>query len=293
MKYRITDQVSGKTLVISGDKPPTEQEAEELFGQSGIRQPAQTQPQQNLLQKAAGVMAPISAALMPDVVNIAQRELQKVGAGDFSVQPPSLREVGAEAFGPIGTFLLGSERQKERTKAAAETAGTLQGVLGIAGGVNSAAQGVGNVVKGAVATKSLSPIKIASFLRTQAANKAGDITTTGLIKAGEEYVKLNPLAKDTWDVFKPAISEKMPTTELLKQMSTVFGNAYSKGGSVRDTAQAQLMNELYQAGKTAISQQAPEVAKYTGGMRQILSAPGNLQKLTWLAAKLGLARGAF
>jgi len=38
MKYRITDQVTGKTLVISGDSPPTEQEAEELFQQSGIRE---------------------------------------------------------------------------------------------------------------------------------------------------------------------------------------------------------------------------------------------------------------
>ena len=37
MKYRITDNQSGKTLVINGDAPPSEQEAEQLFQESGIR----------------------------------------------------------------------------------------------------------------------------------------------------------------------------------------------------------------------------------------------------------------
>ena len=53
-KYRITDSVSGKTLTISGDSPPTDQEAEQLFTDSGVR--AQQQPQKSLAERAMGLL---------------------------------------------------------------------------------------------------------------------------------------------------------------------------------------------------------------------------------------------
>lgn len=255
MKFRITDNISGKTLTISGDKAPTEQEAEELFASSGIREQAQPQvPQQKY-----------------DLISLLQQGVQQ------GVQNASQNAlVGA---GPIPTAIAGRPEQK-----AAAVAGPLVGMLGLA---------VEPAIAGAVATHSLSPIKIASWLRDQAANKAGNINATKLIQVGNEFAKRNPLAQDVWDVFKPTITEKMPAKELLAKMTQVFGQAFTRGGSVKDTAQGELMNQLYQAGKSTLAQQAPDVAKYTTGMRQILTAPKTLQNVTWLLAKLGLARGAF
>ncbi len=303
MKFRITDNVSGKTLVISGDKAPTDQEAEQLFQQSGVRDTqvpdlTQGQSQQNPLQRFTGAMAPISNFLMPNVVSGAQENLQKIGAGNLTpTAPTSLGQgaqmFGASALGPLGETLFGTDKQKTQQAGNREMASTLLGALGLAGGASAAVQSATNIGKGITATKSVSPIKILSYLRDQAAGKAGKITTEGLIKAGDNYVQMNPLAQDVWDTFKPTISKEMSAKQLLDRMTGVFGQAYSRSGAVKDTAQAELMNRLYGAGKVAMKTQAPEVAKYTTGMRQILTAPKTIQSLAWLLAKLGLARGAF
>jgi hypothetical protein len=188
--------------------------------------------------------------------------------------------------------LLGIQNQPTNpTQNIGETAGggALSALLGLgAGAVGGAAK---TVATGAIGAKSISPIKIASFLRDQAAGKAGSISTEGLIKAGDKYAEINPLAKEVWDVFKPTISTKMEVKDLLNRMSQVFSQGYTKSGTVRDTAQAELMNQIYQAGKGTLKTQAPEVAKYTSGMRQILTAPKQIQSIAWLLAKLGLARG--
>lgn len=39
-KYRITDPQTGKTVTVSGNKPPTQQQAEEIFSTAGLRQQA-------------------------------------------------------------------------------------------------------------------------------------------------------------------------------------------------------------------------------------------------------------
>lgn len=190
--------------------------------------------------------------------------------------------------------LTGVQNQPQDVKQnVGETMGqsALASLIGL--GAGATGQAIKTVIPAVAATKSLSPIKIASWLRDQAATKAGNVTTEKLIEAGDKFVIRNPLAQKVWDTFKPTITEKMSAKELLGRMSQVFGQAYSRGGTVKDTAQAELLNQLYQAGKSTLAQQAPEVAKYTTGMRQILTAPKTIQNLTWLLAKLGLAKGAF
>lgn len=244
-QYKITDNQSGKTLVISGDAPPTDQEAEQLFQESGIR------GQGN------------SFNLMDYLKSSAQKGAQLSLAGG----------------GPIPTFLAGTPEQK-----VAAVAGPAVGAAGLA---------MEPTLAGIAATKSINPMKVLSYLRNEAVNKAGELDTTKLIEAGEKFAANNPFAKADWEMLKPTISSSMPASDLLYKMTNVFGNAYTKGGAVRTPDQAQLLNQLYQGGKGIISEQAPEVAKYTAGMRNVLSAPENIQKITWLLAKLGLAKSAF
>jgi hypothetical protein len=255
-KFRITDNQSGKTLTISGDKAPSEQEAEELFKSSGIREQAQPQ---GSTQKPFDLMGLLQSSVQSGIQNAPQNAL--VGGG------------------PIPTALFGRPEQK---------------AVAVAGpAVGAASLMAAPAITGALATKSLSPIKIASWLRDQAAGKAGQINTQKLIEAGDKYTEINPLAKEVWNIFKPTITGSMSAKDLLNRMTQVFGQAYTRSGSVKDSAQGELMNQLYQGGKTALQQQAPEVAKYTSGMKQILTAPKQLQNITWLLAKLGLAKGAF
>lgn len=283
-KFRITDNQSGKTLVISGDSPPSEQEAEQLFQQSGIRnQQAEQQPQGNGIINALGSVA---KTLNPNVVQYAQENLQKIGEGNLT--PTSGIKNAALIGGPIANILFGTPHQG---MAGVELASDIQGAKGIASAAQGGITNVGNIARGVAGTKSISPVKIAGFLRQEAADKAGKLTTDSLITAGDKYAKMNPFAKEAWDTLKPTIKSSMPASDLLDRMSSVFGQAYTKSGDVRSTAEAALMNKLYQAGKNVMMEQAPEVAKYTGGLRQILSAPQQAQRLTWLALKMaGLGR---
>lgn len=42
-KYKITDNQTGRTVVVSGDSPPTEEEAQAIFADAGLRQPVTKQ----------------------------------------------------------------------------------------------------------------------------------------------------------------------------------------------------------------------------------------------------------
>ena len=281
MKFRITDNVSGKTLVISGDKAPTEQEAEQLFQQSGVRE----QPKQGgILQ---GKALPIGGAVTGGLVG------GLLGPGGAAAGAGA-GYMGGDVIRKILGGMTGQQNQpSEPLQNIGETAlgAGVSGVLGYGGNV---AGNLGKeIITGAIGSKSFSPIKIASWLREQAVGKAGNLNTTKLLEAGDKLAASFPDAQETWNALKPTISKSMPASDLLYKMSNVFGQAYSRTGAVKDTANASLMNQLYQGGKQVIAQQAPEVAKYTTGMRNILSAPQNIQKLTWLLAKLGLAKGAF
>lgn len=293
-KYRITDQQSGKTLVINGDKPPSEQEAESLFQSSGIR--GQQEPQKNLVQQVGDVMAPISKFLMPNVINYSADSLQKIGSGDLTPNAPTAVNTLTSALGPGGQQLanlfVGSEQDKQKDAAVRELYSTLQGVKGVAKAIPALGKQVVNAGKNAVEiaqnaaeAKSINPWKVVGHARNKAAESAGDLNTESLIKTGDEFITKNPYAKEAWEAFKPTITDKMKATDLLDRMTNVFGQAYTKGGDVRATAEAGLMNKLYQAGREAIKTQAPDVAKQSQLFKLLYETPKAIQRGTWLALK--------
>ena len=322
-KYRITDNVSGKTLVISGDNPPTEQEAEELFQSSGVRNNNETQPTQSdnqqPLERAVAKTGLFDIPVLGGILRGAENSTESYGRMVGGAGYESLRalksvlgdknayvnqETGKTNENPFlsqedlaklsqqdnkGALIPVSKEGLGRTVNFMSTAATAKSIPNIVkGGVDIATGGVKNAtelinnIKGA---NSINPSKVVGYARNKAAEAAGELNTEQLIKAGDEFISKNPLAKDTWETFKPTITSKMDTKDLLDRMSNIFGQAYTRGGDVRSTAEAGLMNKLYGAGKSVIKDQAPNVAKYTDQFRFLYNLPKTTQKATWLALK--------
>mgnify|MGYP001615457588 FL=1 len=144
-------------------------------------------------------------------------------------------------------------------------------------------KGGGGLIKGGISkAKGMLPNKGAMSV---AAKTAGELKTEGIIKAGENYVKHNPLAKELWGAIKPTIAKKTQAPDVLSKMFDVWKGAYSKTGDVRTTAEAQLYNKLYGAARNVIKEQAPEVSKHIGTLRFLHELPKQAQKGTWLGLK--------
>lgn len=239
MKYRITDNQSGKTLVINGDAPPSEQEAEQLFQESGIR---------NGKQEKQSF----------DVMKYIQESAQK-GA-----------QLSLAGGGPIPTFLGGTPGQK-----AVAVAGPVIGATGL---------GVGALMS------YLNPQNIAN-LQKEAENKVKNFDISSTIEAGNEYVKRHPEATDQWNTVKQGLENIKGNVGQLNRTISEWGpQTYTTSGETRSKAESMLYRVLSQAGRSAIKQQAPDVAKYTDRFRFILKdLPQGLsaaQKASWLLLKL-------
>ena len=191
MKYRITDQQTGRTLVISGDSPPTEQESEQLFQQSGIRKQVQPQEQGGFLQSKT---IPVIGSIL--------------GGGIGALAGPATGIAGAGAGYAGGDIarkslmnLLGMSQIQTPIESVTETtkgAGTMAGLQ--ATGV-----GLGKVLP------YLNPFKTAGALRNIATKKA---TEKGIEISGNEIVsavdKIVEKAPTVWkeDVVKLAETAK-------------------------------------------------------------------------------------
>lgn len=300
-KFKITDNQTGKTVIISGDSPPTEGELEGIFSQAGLREDPMMTATKVVSSPPSGigeqfidnVAKPAAQFMLPNVIEHTQNRLQDIGARGISSQMPTLQETGASALGPLGQFLFGSERQKQGVKAGFDAANTLALTNLAAKAGQGVVTGVTSLAKNVAGAKSLNPFKIAGYARDQAVSKTPMVKTDQLVKAGDNFVKQNPMAREAWETFKPTISKSMETKDLLSRMSKVFGQAYTRSGDVRATAEAGLMNQLYQAGKQVIAKQAPEVAKQTANFRLLYEAPKVAQKIGTLGAKAGLIRLLF
>ena len=117
------------------------------------------------------------------------------------------------------------------------------------------------------------------------AEKAGTLKTQKLFEAGEEYVKHNPLAKELWETIKPSIQSETQAKDVMAKMFDVWKGAYSKTGDVRSTAEAQLYNKLYGAGRKVIEEQAPELSSQISKLRFLHQLPKQAQKTSWFALK--------
>lgn len=309
-KYRITDNVTGKTVTVEGNTPPTEADAELIFQEAGLRegsQPRMTKEQAISKQvplnqplqpdaEASGILPGAANFLMPNVAKYAKGSLQEIGAGNMMPTQPQANQQGLmdmlmSALGPgaqqvAGVAGIGSDLENQKNMGAREMAQTLQLAKSAAGGVQGFLNKGAETVTNIAGAKSINPWSVTRYGRDQAMQKAGDLNTTSLIKAGDEFVTKNPLAKEVWETFKPTIDKKMDAADLVGRMSDIFGQAYTKGGDVKSTADAALLNKLYQAGKTLIADQAPSIAKYTKTFKTLYNAPKAVQKASWLALKM-------
>src|SRR3972149_8582332 len=68
--YEIKDNVTGKTVVVSGDSPPTEQEAMQIFSDAGLRKQEQT-------PSIPGFMGRMNEDLVKRGVNISNELIPK------------------------------------------------------------------------------------------------------------------------------------------------------------------------------------------------------------------------
>ena len=308
-RFRITDNQSGKTLVISGDSAPTEQEAEDLFNQSGIRQQSSGQmtPEQALAkqfplnqsipqgQPPSGLLPQLSNFLMPNVVKYAQSNLQQIGQGNLTPTRPQINAdsgvdllmsiLGPGAQQVAGFTGLGSEAERQKNMGARELAQTFQLVRSVAGATGGLINKTGETIRNIAETKSINPFTVTGHAREKAIEAAGKLDTSSIIEAGEKYVKNNELAKEVWEIFKPSTGANLSAKDLIYKMSKVWDVAYDKSWDVRNQAAAKLFNELYQAGKNVIRTQAPNISSQNAIFKLLYDAPKNVQRATWLALK--------
>lgn len=137
------------------------------------------------------------------------------------------------------------------------------------------------------------PTKAFVEARDLAVKKYPTMDIKSVIEAGDKAAKLNPAGAADWEVAKTALSKsgKMPTKDLLQMLTDWGSQTYDKSGDVKGKAAAAIYNRVYQAGRTAIQTQAPEVASHTGKLAFLKNLPKNTQKATWLALKaVGLGK---
>lgn len=214
-----------------------------------------------------GVLGSIAQGLMPDVVSYAQKNLQKIGQGNVTPTAMTLPEIAASTAGPLGEFVAGSESQKEKTKAAAELANTVNITKGIAG----AAQGGLNLLGAAGRAKSINPTTINSLLRKEAVQRFKD--TGGSIDAIKSEIKdsiknyietINPSKAATQQGIEmmKAIDNNNSIDGLLKLVTGWQRRGYGIQGP-KSTEIPVMLQEGASMARQAIAKQAPEVAKYT------------------------------
>jgi hypothetical protein len=324
-KYKITDPQSGKTVTISGDKPPTQADAEEIFSKAGLRdnQPVTDQqikdyanknrpkidatanPLMQLLQKGqqgaydsttGATGNDLSAAYLPRLTAQARQQgagrnvsldqrIGGVGEAANRLVAPVLTAMGAPAPATLGiTGAIEGATEPGALPESRTANAALQGVSQYT--TTKAAEALFGLLGAATRAKSINPAKIALNERNIAVGKTPTIDTSQIVAAGDRAAKLFPHSADDWEIMKAALPDQMPTQDLLDVVSSYGHNTYSATGNVKDKATADLTNQLYKAARQTIKDQAPEVAKQTSNLRNIIVAPKVAQKASWLALKV-------
>lgn len=152
----------------------------------------------------------------------------------------------------------------------------------------------GKVVKVGEKVESLSPKNILGNKQRAAAQTYKNIkpdfsdvksTIKDLSEVDPDVAKLAPKYIKTLDKVKD-----IPT--LLDRMQKWGRMAYTKGGSIKSTAKADVFKTLYEGGNTILKTQAPEVAKYRSLLRFSFELPAAAGKLLWKAT-LGKVIGLY
>ena len=240
--------------------------------------PGVTAPQQDTFGKSLGnLLFGIGKSVADPFVTTARTgALGAQTAGSMAlrnVAPQLASQIGrADILGSRGLARQMAEKPEEAFKEqlGASFQLALPKLLGMAG------KGVGSIVGKVIPQKGAA---------AAAAAATGKLKTSGVIKAGEEFVKHEPAAKELWEVVKPTISKKTPAPDLMAKMFDVWKRAYSKGGDVKGNAEAQLYNKLYGAGRKVIEEQAPQLSGEISKLRFLHELPKKAQQASWFALK--------
>lgn len=283
-KYRITDQQSGRTLVISGDAPPTEQEAEQLFNQSGIREQStqssfgqllglpqstqQAQPQMTLEQKQAWLskQVPLIPEMKIDPLTMTAGKTQQF-LGESQTLPLINSLIGRAVAGPVvGTGIgatLGEYEKQALSKGGAQALVPTRENLGKSVKTGAIYGGTDLLFK---ALPYLNPFKTTGVIRNiGAANKtiSGDKLMSFLNKAITNTPE--PFKSELGDIAKNQakswVGKDIAVKDLLntKELANTIGRMAS-GREGRTTA-ATFMNMVGDAIRSELKTAAPIASK--------------------------------
>ena len=111
-----------------------------------------------------------------------------------------------------------------------------------------------------------SPSKAIGVIRDtavkEAEKKGVSFSGASIKKAGEEYIKQDPLATKLWEKILPSIGKKMSPSQLMKKID-VWNKAYTAASKVGKSSKAGLYDVLARSAKGQVVDKAPDVAKAT------------------------------
>jgi hypothetical protein len=299
--YKITDNVTGKTVTVSGDTAPTEADAEGIFQQAGLREtaaqpksfqeafggrpvPEKAQwnaPQQPnpLLKAAAGVQnflgqseaLPIAGAIATRAATGVPGLSSFLGASGGERLKQSMAEGGPMAM--LKALIPSLEQNPEvRNK-------VLQSGL-VAGGTDLALTGlgkiltpmktVGNIQKGQIASETtkgttVSGDKIVESVKNAAKNITPDRET-----------KLAALVEDAVSKYG---GKQIPLNDAMEIMRNA-GDAYSAAGKVGKTAVAKFQNAIFSGIRSQLPSNINTTQKF---MSFLYKAPKALRSAAYIA----------
>lgn len=312
-KYRITDNQSGKTLVISGDTPPTEQEAEQLFQQSGIREQRMT-PQQALAKQVP---------LVPEqkinpIIQAAGKAQEFLGNSPLL---PMLTSGAARAALPIpgissGVGAMVGERAKQSLQEGGPVAALKMAIPSLeqnpdvrneivksglgAAATDIALTGAGKVVKSALDAKSVNPFKIVGNIRAKEVAAVNPLTEQESIELGKQIMEKAQKApaafrEDAIKLAETYVNDFKSGKSIAdifdaKKNASAVGYIAQSGAKVRG-ADAWMEREAASVMNNVLKIKAPKAKAADALFSFLYSAPKTVQKASWLLAKLRVGMG--
>lgn len=283
-KFKITDPQSGKTVTISGDSAPTQQEAEEIFNAAGLRNSLPPQPQDlgGKILKGVGEAAPV---VLPLVAGAAGAIAGPVGSA-----------VGAGAGTGAGLAVKRSieQLQGRQTQTPGQLA-TESVVAPLAAGALDFVGGKALNLAGKVLNpfKTIGEYRAAKILELEGKKIAGDDLIVALEKGTE---KISPTMKTYWDktlaFAKQMYGGKELTIDQVVNLNTTANQAFTAAGKTGKGATAMFNRVLGDELKRQLEINAPKVALANKMFKLGYGAEKFVKRLplpTSIAIGLGLA----
>ncbi len=321
-KYKITDPQSGKTVTISGDKPPTQADAEGIFEAAGLRQSARptgalgalkgvedlgnNQLYRMLLGKyqqpgTIGRQAPaggIEQMLFPRGSAIQDKQI----AGDQISPDERVGQVGEGINRSVGVIAAGNPLVTGVT-------GTIEGAT--APGASPMERLTGGAVQGAgqAATSAAFNVlgKVIHPFKTVGKYKAGQLEkVAGKTISGDKLLSslekgrggVSPTMTSSYDRFMDVANASYKGKQIpVDQAAEILSNAntaYNASNKIGKAASARFNDQLAKVLRDQIKEVAPGVSRANRAFSALYTGQGVAKKLIYpmagTAGGLGLLR---